>query len=80
MSPLVIAAAMLLGPTLATAEGVLLGVEAVPGPWTMVGSVVIVVGGFLIAAQAQRQKTTVDVEVGPGIGRSPRSPPRRTSR
>ena len=42
-------------------EGVLLGVEAVPGPWTLLGGVAAVVGSGLIAAQAQRATTTYDL-------------------
>ena len=44
---LVVAGAMLVGPFVATAEGMALGVESMPGPWTIAGSIVIVYGSSL---------------------------------
>jgi hypothetical protein len=61
VSPLVVATAMLLGPMLATAEGVVASVEAVPGPWTMLGFLPMVAGGWLIAVQAWTRSVTVEV-------------------
>eukprot|EP00966_Prymnesium_polylepis_P314289 7262790-Prymnesium_polylepis.1 len=58
---LVVATALLLGPMVACAEGVLLGVEHFPGPWTIVGGLVILMGGTLIALQAQNQSTSVEL-------------------
>ena len=60
---LVVAAACLIGPVLAMLEGLLMGVEALPGPWTIVGAAIIVAGGAMIVKQAQRQSTTVDLGV-----------------
>uniref|UniRef100_A0A7S2J176 EamA domain-containing protein n=1 Tax=Haptolina brevifila TaxID=156173 RepID=A0A7S2J176_9EUKA len=58
---LVVAAALLLGPLVASAEGIMLQVEEMPGPWTLAGGAIIVAGSVLIAVQAQRQSTTVDL-------------------
>ena len=58
---LVIATALLFGPIVASAEGVLLGVEAMPGVWTVIGALVILAGGALIAAEAQKQSTAVEL-------------------
>ena len=54
-------AALLFGPPVASAEAVIMGVEEPPGPWTLCGGVVIACGGTLIAAQAHRQSTTVEL-------------------
>jgi len=58
---LVIATAELFGPMVASGEGVLLRVEEVPGSWTVVGSVFNLLGGVLIAVEAQTQSTTVEL-------------------
>ena len=58
---LVVAAAYLLGPLIATAEGVLTGVEPMPGSWTLLGGALTVASTALIAARAQRQQTTVSL-------------------
>lgn len=64
---LVVAATLLLGPLVACAEGVLLGVESTPGPWTLVGGAVMVVGSGLITAKAAgKQSTTINVDIGSG--------------
>ena len=61
---LVVAASMLLGPLVASSLGVLLGVEAVPGPWTLLGGVLMLAGSGLIAMRAQRQAPTIDLRGG----------------
>ena len=58
---LVVAAACLLGPLIAMIEGVLLGVESVPGVWTLVGGGFTVAGAGIIAMQAHRETKVYDL-------------------
>ena len=58
---LVVASSMLLGPFVATAEGMLLGVEEMPGAWTLAGSLVIVCGCGIIVTSEQTHSTTVEI-------------------
>ena len=76
---LVVAATQLLGPLVATTEGLLLGVESPPGPWTVAGGGAMVLGCGLIAAQAQIQSQTVDLEPRQPVGGAS-SPPARLQR
>jgi len=56
---IVVASFMLLGPFVATVEGIIIGVETVPGVWTILGSCVIVVGSAIISLKEQQQTTSV---------------------
>jgi drug/metabolite transporter (DMT)-like permease len=58
---LVVAAACLLGPLVAMLEGVILGVESVPGVWTLVGGGFTIAGAGIIAMQAQRETKVYDL-------------------
>eukprot|EP00965_Chrysotila_dentata_P247360 6207699-Pleurochrysis_carterae.AAC.3 len=58
---LIVASAMLVGPFVACIEGILVGVDVVPGPWTMIGAVVITASSAVIAAGSQHQTKTVDI-------------------
>ena len=58
---LVVAACMLIGPFIASAEGMLIGVESLPRLWTIVGSGVIVCGSGIIATSEQSHSTTVEL-------------------
>lgn len=58
---LMIATAELFGPMIASSEAVIFGVETLPGPWTVAGAIIIGLGGLLIAWQAHKQSTTVEL-------------------
>jgi len=55
---LMVSAVMLLGPFVSTLEGVLLGVESVPGLWTVAGALVITIGSGIIAYESQTKTKT----------------------
>lgn len=55
---IMVSAVMLLGPFVSTLEGMVIGVEAVPGLWTMAGAGVITVGSAIIAVESQRKTKT----------------------
>lgn len=55
---LMVSAAMLLGPFVSTLEGVIIGVEDVPGLWTVGGAVVITMGSAIIAVESQSKTNT----------------------
>eukprot|EP00965_Chrysotila_dentata_P237041 6201652-Pleurochrysis_carterae.AAC.1 len=61
---LIVAAVMLIGPFVACFEGILVGVDRIPGPWTLLGAVVIVISSGAIAIGMQHQTKTVDIVVG----------------
>ena len=46
----------------ATLEGLALGTDEVPGPWTMAGAVINIAASALIAADAQNQSKTVQLK------------------
>ena len=54
-----VAAAMLLGPLTATAEGMLLGVESAPGAWTVAGGALIIAGSGIISFSTRADETVV---------------------
>ena len=58
---LTVAAAMLLGPLVATAEGIAVGVDRLPGPWTIGGGLLITIGSGLISAATSESSTTVEI-------------------
>ena len=62
---LVVAAAMLLGPLTASLEDIAVGVDELPGPWTLGGAVLITVGSGLIAFTSAASTTTVDISSRP---------------
>jgi drug/metabolite transporter (DMT)-like permease len=55
---IMVSAVMLLGPFVSTIEAMLIGVEAVPGLWTVAGAAVITVGSAVIAVESQRKTKT----------------------
>ena len=59
---MVVAVALLLSPIIATAEGMAIGTEALPGPWTMGGAGVIIVASLIIAKDSQQSSTTVELK------------------
>ena len=58
----IVAVTLLLGPIIATLEGLALGTENVPGLWTIVGAAVNIVASTVIAADAQHQSKTVQLK------------------
>ena len=58
----IVAVTLLLGPIIATLEGLALGTDEVPGPWTMAGAVINIAASALIAADAQNQSKTVQLK------------------
>lgn len=60
---LTVAAAMLLGPLTSTLEGIAVGVDQLPGPWTLAGALLITAGSGLITfASNEHRTTTVAIE------------------
>ena len=62
ISSVIVAVALLLSPIVATLEGLSLGTEKLPGPWTMGGAGVIIVASLVIAADSHQQSTTVELQ------------------
>eukprot|EP00965_Chrysotila_dentata_P039488 1313039-Pleurochrysis_carterae.AAC.1 len=58
---LVVAATMLFSPLFAWAEAMAIGQEYIPGDWTIIGALTVLVGSGLIARQAQTHSLTVDI-------------------
>lgn len=69
MPALVVVATMLLGPFIATAEGMLLGVSGLPGPFFFVGSTLVILGSGTIAFhEKSRSETALVASVQRDIG------------
>ena len=69
MPALVVVATMLLGPFIATAEGMLLGVSGLPGPFFFVGSTLVILGSGTIALhEKSRSETALVASVQRDIG------------
>ena len=60
---LVVAAVMLLGPLTAALEGIAVGVDEMPGPWTLSGAALITAGSGVIAFTSREQSATVEIRV-----------------
>ena len=58
---LVVAAVMLLGPLTSCLEGIAVGVDQLPGPWTLGGALLITVGSTLIAFTSCEVTATVEI-------------------
>ena len=58
---LAVAAVMLLGPITSTLEGMLIGVEQLPGPFTLGGGMIITIGSGMIAMTAQSSSAKVEL-------------------
>ena len=58
----IVAVTLLLGPIIATLEGLALGAEQVPGPWTLAGAAINIAASAVIAADAQHQSKTVQLK------------------
>ena len=58
---LTVAAAMLLGPLVSTAEGIFMGVDELPGGWTLAGGLLMTVGSGLISYAARESTATVEI-------------------
>ncbi|KAL1530117.1 hypothetical protein AB1Y20_001037 [Prymnesium parvum] len=58
---IVVAAFMLLGPFAATAEGMIVGVESMPGTLTIIGGLIIVCGSAIISVSEQASSTTFEL-------------------
>ena len=58
---LVVAAVMLLGPLTSCLEGIAVGVDELPGPWTLGGALLITVGSTLIAFTSCEVTATVEI-------------------
>ena len=58
---LTVAAVMLLGPITSCLEGIAVGVDKLPGPWTLVGSVLITAGSGIISLSTSERTTTVEI-------------------
>ena len=59
---LIVAVSLLLSPLIATLEGLAIGAERIPGPWTMAGAAVVVVASAVLVSDAQQQSTTVELK------------------
>ena len=62
---LVVAAVMLLGPLTSCVEGIAVGVDELPGPWTLAGGVLITGGSSLIALTSAERTATVEISHAP---------------
>ena len=58
---LTVSAAMLLGPLVASAEGIAVGVDVLPGPWTLGGGLLIMLGSVLISLATSERTATVEI-------------------
>jgi drug/metabolite transporter (DMT)-like permease len=58
---LTVAAVMLLGPLTATLEGIAVGLDGMPGPWTVAGAALVMLGSGLIAFTSSEQTTTIEI-------------------
>jgi len=58
---LTVAAAMLLGPIVSTLEGIAMGVDELPGVWTISGGLLIIVGSGLISFAASESTASVEI-------------------
>jgi len=58
---LTVAAVMLLGPLVSTAEGIAVGVDELPGAWTLVGGLLITAGSGLISLAASESTSSVEI-------------------
>ena len=58
---LTVAAVMLLGPFVATVEGIAVGVDQMPGAWTLAGALLITLGSGLICIAARESTATVEI-------------------
>jgi len=56
-----VAAAMLLGPLVSTVEGIAVGVDELPGGWTLAGGLLITVGSGLISYAVSESTATVEI-------------------
>ena len=61
---LTVAAVMLLGPLTSCLEGIAVGVDQLPGPWTLIGSVLITAGSAIISFSTSERTTTVEISRG----------------
>ena len=61
---LVVAAVMLLGPLTSCLEGIAVGVDVLPGPWTLSGAALITFGSGLIAFTSRETSATVEISRG----------------
>lgn len=59
---LTVAAIMLLGPLTSCLEGIVVGVDQLPGVWTLVGSVMITAGSGIISFSTSERTTTVEID------------------
>ena len=59
---LTIAAIMLLGPLVSTGEGIAVGVDELPGVWTLAGGVLIIAGSGLISFAGSESTATVEIK------------------
>ena len=58
---LTVAAVMLLGPLTSCLEGIAVGVDQLPGPWTLVGSILITAGSGIISFSTSERTATVEI-------------------
>ena len=59
---LTVAAIMLLGPLTSCLEGIVVGVDQLPGVWTLVGSMMITAGSGIISFSTSERTTTVEID------------------
>ena len=58
---LTVAAVMLLGPLTSCLEGIAVGVDQMPGPWTLGGGLLITAGSGLISFATSERTATVEI-------------------
>jgi len=58
---LTVAAVMLLGPLTSCLEGIAIGVDQLPGPWTLLGALLITAGSAVISFSSSERTTTVEI-------------------
>ncbi|KAG6598147.1 Drug/Metabolite Transporter (DMT) Superfamily [Phytophthora cinnamomi] len=58
--PIVVSVVCLMEPIVATGQGIVMGVDAMPGPFTFVGATLVIGGTFLVLHSQSRKTEKVD--------------------